>query len=205
MRLILGLILSLSTVCAEQPEIFPPGSLGRDADWDGFRSGQLSGCLRSFGEASIWQVSQNHVPGAVYRFIWLRSFHPAISVRLNIAADGTGTLTTKVSNGCCDCAPLPADTKQRPFRIQTTVREISTPELSRFISFVGTLHFWTLPSRKESLAGPDGADWVIEASKDGHYQMIDAWSPPSGDPVQTLGRFMLFDLAHLHLSENDVY
>src|SRR5690349_10873834 len=48
MRLFLGLILSLGIVAAEQPKMFPPGSLGHDDDWDRFRSDQLSGCLRSF-------------------------------------------------------------------------------------------------------------------------------------------------------------
>jgi hypothetical protein len=205
MRLILGLILSLGIVAAEQPKIFPPGSLGPDDDWDRFRSDQLSGCLRSFKEASIWQASRRHVPGAVYRFMWLRSFHPAISVRLDIAADGAGILTTKVSNGCCDCAPPPADTKQTPFRVKTTVRKISAPQLRRFLSCVDAVHFWALPSRKGFWPGPDGADWIIEASKDGRYQLIDAWSPPAGDPASTLGRFMLFDLADLHLSDNEVY
>ena len=205
MLLIIRLILLFGIVPAEQPKMFPPGSLDIDAELDRFRSDQLSGCLRSFKEASIWQASRKHVPGAVYRFMWLRSFHPAISVRLDIAADGAGILTTKVSNGCCDCPPPPADTKQKPFRVQTTVREISAPELRRFLSCVGAVHFWTLHSRKDSLTGADGADWVIEASKDGRYQLIDAWSPSTGDPANILGRFMLFDLANLHLPDNEVY
>jgi hypothetical protein len=154
MRLILGLILSLGIVAAEQPKIFPPGSLGRDDDWDRSRSDQLSGCLRSFKEASIWQASRKHVPGAVYRFMWLRSFHPAISVRLDIAADGAAILTTKISNGCCDCAPSPADTKQKPFRVKTTVRKISAPQLCRFLSRVEAVHFWTLLQQKGLLACP---------------------------------------------------
>jgi hypothetical protein len=59
--------------------------------------------------------------------------------------------------------------------------------------------------QKGFLPGSDGADWVIEASNDGRYQVIDAWSPPTGDPANILGRFMLFDLADLHLSDNEVY
>ena len=157
MRQILGFILSLGIVSAEQPQMFPPGSLGPDADRHHFRSDQLSGCLRSFKEASIWQASRQHAPGAVYRFMWLRSFHPAISVRLNIMADGAAFLTTKVSNGCCDCPPPPAGTKQKSFRVQTTEKRISAAQVREFLSRVEAVHFWTLPSRKESLPAPDGA------------------------------------------------
>lgn len=92
-----------------------------------------------------------------------------------------------------------------PFRGRTTVRKLSTPDLQRFLSCVEAVHFWTLPSRRDALPGPDGADWVIEASDNGRYQLIDAWSPPTGDPVNILGRFMLFELADLHLSDNEVY
>ncbi len=185
--------------------MFPPGSLGHDADWHHFRSDQLSGCLRSFKEASIWQASRKHAPGAVYRFMWLRSFHSAISVRLDITADGAAFLTIKVSNGCCDCAPPPAGTKQKPFQVKTTEKGISAAQVRQFLSGVKAVHFWTLPSRKDSLPAPDGADWVIEASNDGRYQLIDAWSPPTGDPANVLGRLMLFDLAGLHLSNKEVY
>lgn len=205
MRRILGFILSLGMVTAEPLQMFPPGGLGHDADWHRFRSAQLSGCLRLFHEASIWQASRTHAQGAVYRFMWLRSFHPAISVRLDIAADGAAFLTTKVSNGCCDCAPPPADTKQKPFRVKTTEKGISAAQVRQFLSRVEEVRFWTLPSRKDSLPAPDGADWVLEASNDGHYQLIDAWSPPTGDPANVLGRLMLFDLADLKLSNKEVY
>lgn len=205
MRRILGLILSLGMLAAEQPKMFPPGSLGRDDEWDRFRSDQFSRCLQSFKEASIWQPSRTHVPGSVYRFMWLRSFHSAISVRLNIATDGTGVLTTKVSNGCCDCAPPPAGTEQKPFLVRTAVRKIPAPQLRRFLSCVEAVHFWTLHSSKNVVRGADGADWVIEAFSDGRYQLIDAWSPPTGDPANILGTFMLFDLADLHLSNTEVY
>jgi hypothetical protein len=58
MCLFLGLILSLGIVAAEQPDIFPPGSRGRD--WDRFRSDQFSSCLQSLKEASIWEASTKH-------------------------------------------------------------------------------------------------------------------------------------------------
>ncbi len=195
-------MLSLAMVSAGPPQMFPPGSLGNDAS---FRSVQLSGCLRLFSEASIWQASRKHAPGAVYRFIWLRSFHPAISVRLDIAQGGEALLTTKVSNGCCDCAPPPKDTKQKPFQVKTTERRVSAAQVRQFLSCVEKVHFWTLPSRKDSLPGPDGADWLLEASSDGRYQLIDAWSPPTGDPANVLGRLMLFNLADLKLSDKEVY
>ncbi len=78
-------------------------------------------------------------------------------------------------------------------------------QVRRFLSHVEAVQFWTLSSWKDSFPGPDGANWVIEASDNGRYQLVDAWSLPDGDPVNVLGRFMLSDIADLHLSKNEVY
>ena len=89
--------------------------------------------------------------------------------------------------------------------MKSTKKGIPAAQVRQFLSRVEEAHFWTLPSRKDFLIGADGADWLLEASKDGRYQLIDAWSPPNGDPANVLGRLMLFDLANLKLSNQEVY
>src|SRR5579863_3498312 len=54
--------------------------------------------LRSMQEPSLSDPSTNKTVVA-YRFLWLRSFHNAIAIRLDVRPDGTGTLTTKETNG----------------------------------------------------------------------------------------------------------
>jgi hypothetical protein len=68
--------------------------------------------------------------------------------------------------------------------------------------------FWKPPARQRVPAGTyhlDGAQWIVEASKDGRYQIVDRWSPPPDDPIHALGMMLTIDLAHFNLSRQDVY
>ncbi len=199
------LILAVVFTSAGEQQMFPPGSLGSDVEWDRFRADQLSVCLRSFAENSLWQISRQQPSSEVYRLLWLRSFNPAICVRLDIAHDGTGVLTTKVLNGCCDWPPPPKGQRRKALRIHTVTKTVSKQQISTFLAKVEAIRFWRLPSRKDSLQGPDGATWLVEGSTTGRYQIIDAWSPPATDPINVLSRNMLFDLAELKLSPGEVY
>ena len=78
---------------------FPAGSLGSTPRVDQFRASEYTQCLRNFREESLWQMSRQGGAQEVYRFLWLRSFHPSICVRLMIAANGTGVLKDK-TDGC---------------------------------------------------------------------------------------------------------
>ncbi len=86
------------------------------------------------------------------------------------------------------------------------MRKLSKGETSWFLDRVQELGYWDLPTREEKtdVIGLDGAQWVIEATKDGTYKVVDRWSPEKG-PVRTLGLIMLLDLAKLKLLYQDVY
>jgi hypothetical protein len=45
----------------------------------------------------------------------------------------------------------------------------------------------------------------MEAYDTRGYQLVNAWTPTTGDPVKALGLFMLTDLAGLHLTNAEVY
>src|SRR5450755_2585450 len=49
---------------------------------------------RSLKEPSLYEESKS-AQNQSYRFLWLRTFHEPISVRLDIGADGVGRLTIK--------------------------------------------------------------------------------------------------------------
>ncbi len=39
-------------------------------------------------------------------------------------------------------------------------------------------HLWDLPTRGQD-PQCDGAGWILEAVKGGHYHIVDRWSPPN--------------------------
>jgi hypothetical protein len=52
--------------------------------------------------------------------------------------------------------------------------------------------------------GCDGADWILEAVKDGRYKLVIRWSPRNG-PVRTLGLTMVNKLGELKIPNDEIY
>jgi hypothetical protein len=146
-------------------------------------------------EPSLWEKSKTPTI-QTYRFLWLRSFHHPITVRLDVNSDGTGLVTTKVSNGHGGYEPglLMKNFTERLDRERTTW----------VLDRVAELKFWTLPPHDPDVVGVDGAQWIFEGVKDGTYHVVDRWSPDKGE-VHSLGIMMLIDLAKLKLLYQEVY
>jgi hypothetical protein len=87
----LGVIL-IGVVVASAAEYFPAGVLGDTADQHRFLADWYSKHLTAMGEPSLLEVSRQDATVEVYRFLWLRSFHHPISVRLIFRKDGTAML-----------------------------------------------------------------------------------------------------------------
>ena len=73
-----------------------------------------------------------------------------------------------------------------------------------FLARVIETHFWNLPAREQP-AGVDGAEWILEAVTDGHYQIVTRWSPSESDPVYVLGMALMIDLAGMQIEPREVY
>ena len=200
MRTACGLAIALVAMYAAGPEYFPLGSLGETPRDDRFRADWYSKRLAALQEPSIWGMSRQAPTVEVYRFLWLRSFHNPISVRLNVASDGTGVLTSKETNGKAGHDPETL--------IRNTSERLSKEQTQWFLRRLDDVGFWKLPARQqvpERTSHLDGAQWIVEASKDGHYQIVDRWSPPPDDPIHTLGMMLTNGLAHFKLRRQEVY
>ncbi len=186
-------------------EYFPAGILGSSEQEHRFLSDWYSQHLTAMREPSLLAVSRQDRGAEVYRFLWLRTFHHPIAVRLTVRKDGTGLLTSRETNG------------EGGYKPGKLIRDVTTT-LSRndtawFCGIIEDLGFWNLPTRQpESVAadgavlvGLDGARWIMEATKAGRYHIVDRWSPPARDPVHTLGITLMIDLAHFKLLYQDVY
>lgn len=159
---------------------FPGGSLGpRDdrLDLDAFRRRWYSPHLRAMAEPSL---SCGAPEAESYRFLWLRSFHAPIAVRLTAEGDAARLTSVELSGAGGYEPGVVAD---------RTERLLSREEWAQARDAVSVADFWATPSWNKSL-GPDGSQWVIEGRVHGKYHVVDRWSPRNG-PVRELGLVFL--------------
>lgn len=111
----------------------------------------------------------------VYRFLWLRSFHEPVSVRLRADATGGATAILHIADGAGG---------YRPGRLRTNrQRTVATKDVSALLALLDEAGYWTLPIKEDpssSAAGFDGAQWIIEGRKGNAYHVVDRWSPGDG-------------------------
>jgi len=177
-----------------QTPYFPPGSLSDIPRNDEFLSQWYSAQLKALDEPSLWALSKSQ-KGQSYRFLWLRTFHHPIAIRIDIKADGSAQLTTKMTSGAGGF---------KPGRLMKNITSGLTKEQTdRFLNKIKQHGFWELAAHREP-AGLDGAEWIIEGVKDGNYRIVNRWSPKGG-PVRVLGLFMLNGLAKLKIPPDEIY
>jgi len=160
-----------------------------------FRSDRYSDQLAALQEPSLWEVSKVQKTES-YRFLWLRTFHHPIAIRVDLGADGTAQMTAKMTSGAGGYDPGKL--------IENWTLTINSGETKRFLGQIEEHNFWNLSSDDKVLGGPDGARWIIEGIKPGTYHIVDRWSPQDGD-VQAIGLFMVNELAKLEFPAREVY
>jgi hypothetical protein len=162
-------------------EYFPPGVFsynGREsllADW-------CSSFLAAMGEPPLWSARTEAARHA-YRFLWLRSFHPPIALRLEIGEAEGATLPVKVSDGQGGYEP-------GKLVIDRTV-PLSRAQITDFLTLLARARFWELPVTDRTRMGMDGAEWVLEGLQGGRHRVVARWCPDEGafrDAALTLVR-----------------
>jgi hypothetical protein len=149
--------------------------------------------LHSMQEPSLSDPSTNMTLVA-YRFLWLRSFHNAIAVRLDVHLDGTGTLTTKETNG------------RGGYKAGTLIlnesREITAVEVNKFLTLLQKAAFWSSPTQIHS-GGLDGAQWILEGVEKSHYHVVDRWSAQDSDHGRAC--LYLLEQSKIKVEPNEMY
>lgn len=200
MRNIIGTtLITLLLVCpaiAGQTDYFPHGILAGEPRLSEFEEQWYSKELKLLREPSLWELSRTQKSES-YRFLWLRSFHPGIAIRIDLKADGSSVATIKIDN---------EKGKGEPTKlVKNKVLRLSENQTQLFLDRISDWGFWTQPTiEKTDLIGVDGAQWIVEGAKDGKYLLLDRWSPKAG-PVRDLGTYMLFVIADLKLLYTEVY
>jgi hypothetical protein len=136
-----------------------------------------------------------------YRFLLLPSFHDAVAVRLfrrgNVYAleavilDRTGMESYQrwLFQGTGD---------YRPGNVSRRVaKALSRDQWQAVITRLEEVQLWQMPTQSDALLrGTDGAEWMVEARREGRYHVVVRWSGAVGDGLKSVGRLFL-DLAGL--------
>jgi hypothetical protein len=182
---------------ARQVKYFPAGVLSNNKRGDQFKSEWYSKQLQALEEPSLWELSKGPTPvKESYRFLWLRTFHQPVAIRVDMVENGTARLTVKMANGAGGYAPGKL--------IQNETLTLTKERTDRFLTLIEKNAFWKLPTLEESKMGCDGAQWVIEGVKGGTYHLVDRWSPDDGE-VRAIGLSMINDLAKLKIPAKELY
>jgi len=91
------------------------------------------------GESSKTQKTES------YRFLWLRTFHHPVAIRIDVNADGTSRLTKKISSGAGGYAPSKL--------IENDTMALTKEQTDWFLREIEGNKFWQLPSIQETPGG----------------------------------------------------
>jgi hypothetical protein len=124
--------------------------------------------LRAMDEPSL---RRGNAFEETYRFLWLRSFHRPIAVRVWRAGDRY-FLVAKELDGAGGYAPGNI--------IVNKSRQLTSEEWITFMRLLEQSCFWNLAPEDTNTRGNDGAEWVVEGVKQGRYHVADVWTPNAG-------------------------
>jgi hypothetical protein len=149
------------------------------------------------GEPSLVDAAKNK-PSDSYRFLWLRSFHQPIAIRLTIRPDGTAQLTGIEMSGKGGYDPGIVATTQ--------IIEISQDQTHQFQDLLQTTEYWSMPTvdvRLHEERIRDGAEWILEGARDGCYHVVARLSPQNGTYREAC--LYLLKLSKIEVEANRVY
>jgi hypothetical protein len=154
---------------------FPVGTLGPlrgTFDEDSFRRGVYTPLLLAMNEPSL---SCAPVPGATYRFLWVRTLGRPLAVRFD-AAPGEVVLEILELGGAGGYV-FPRDV------VRKSTRRLTPGSSMELRAALEAADVWTMPSWS-ARGGQNGARWIVEARRGATYHVVDRWSPQPACPAR---------------------
>jgi hypothetical protein len=136
-----------------------------------------------------------------YRFLWLRSFHNDIAVRVIRRGDAYALEAVILDGAGRSSAYLRwlvegTGDYHKPGNVSRRVRRaLSRDQWQAVMTKLEEIQLWQMPTQSDvPLLGTDGAQWIVEARRDGRYHVVDRWI--GADGLKSIGMLFL-DLADL--------
>ena len=173
--------------CPEAPEVryFPVGRL-----WPGLPDADL--LVRQWYAKHLTVMEEPSLScGALeetetYRFLWLRTFHNPIAVRVFRRGEEYG-LEAVILDGAGGYEPGHVSRR--------VTKALSGDQWRTVIAKLEEVQLWQMPTHEDKIVGTDGAQWIVEGRRDGRYHVVDRWIGTDG--LKAVGRLFV-DLAGLN-------
>ena len=165
-----GLSRKISEIKRGKSDYFPKNLFGNEFSPKDSQAGWYMNQLKAMGEKSLLAASNDG--RQIYRFLWLRSFHHPIFIRIEHRSQYEFELFTKELDGAGGYEPGKS--------LRTGNFNISEEHWFEFLTLLENANYWKMSSANEDL-GDDGAEWILEGVKDNHYHIVDRWSPRNGE------------------------
>jgi len=174
---------------------FPKGDFsGSWAGQENFVNDWYGKFLAAMYQDSLLDVRDINVE--TYRFLWLRTFHQPILVRVDRNRNEIALLVAELAgHGGYEPGGL----------VRNDVFEFSQKDWCEMMTLLKKADYWQQPTNIDH-RGYDGAEWVLEAVKENRYHIVDRWSPREGDDYREVGLFLLrHGYVDLNDIENEIY
>jgi hypothetical protein len=194
--LLTGFLCLFCLSVGAQSHYFPKGAFSSDTPEDRFVSNWYSKDLTALKEPSLFALRKTQSHDS-YRFVWLRTFHHPVAIRVDLTADGTGTLTTKIASGAGGYQPGVLTVNK--------TRQLTSDEIHSILTQVAESNFWSLSTTwEEDRRGEDGSEWIFEGVRRNQYHVVTRWAPKEG-PIHQIGLLFLLTLAQLDVPKKEFY
>lgn len=159
----LGTRVAAPCKSARETNYFPVGSFRgypSHLDADALMRGWFSYQLSAMQEPSLLCDASEDTE--TYRFLWLRTFHEPVAVRIYRRGDRYG-LEAVVMDG---------QGGYEPGQISKRVtKELSLAQWRRAVAALEEVQFWRMRTTTSDLIGIDGAKWIVEGRRGGRYHV----------------------------------
>lgn len=160
--------LSVQTEARGGTSYFPHGGRSAPEGYHRLFAEWYSKHLRAMKEGPFYYAE--NVEAERYRFLWLRTFHHPVAVRV-WDAGGDRFVTLKELSGAGGYEP-------GRLLLERT-RKLSKGEWDEFKRLLDEACYWEMPTADDTL-GNDGAQWVLEGVRENRYHVVDRWTPKGG-------------------------
>jgi len=148
----------------ERKEFFTPVSLSSDAGSAEFLNDWYSRHLHAMSESPLAALVDEEES---YRFLWLRSFHRPVVVRM-WRSGARYFIVAKRLTGRGGYDPGTLDLYW--------ARSLSENDWDAFLLNLEHATYWDMQTEDLSMM-TDGAQWIMEGYREGHYHVVDRQSP----------------------------